>query len=182
MRRLLLRTLLLGAAEGSLLHSLFLSSTQQRSEHSRGLAACAMSEARGGTARNGQGAGDRRGRAKDLERAALLMPSHIPRMFAGVADVPQELNRKFAQIRELDERAYQLEKQVDADTLAQLKLASRERRPLLQWLAVQDDGILCTGRTVGRTWLAGGWRCGCLPTGVARGAGRTRSFGGRVQG
>ena len=40
---------------------------------------------------------------------------------AGVADVPAELQRKFRLMRELDERTHQLETQVDADCLQQLK-------------------------------------------------------------
>eukprot|EP00887_Chlorella_sp_A99_P004807 scaffold4.g4807.t1 len=54
------------------------------------------------------------------------MTSYLRSYIESVADVPQELNRKFAQIRELDERTHLLEKTVDADTIAQLRQASRE--------------------------------------------------------
>lgn len=51
--------------------------------------------------------------------------------------MPQELNRKFAQIRELDERTHLLEKTVDADTIAQLRQASRE------WQGAVSELLVC---------------------------------------
>jgi len=44
-----------------------------------------------------------------------------------VADVPLELRRQFGLMRELDERAYRLQQQVDADMLQQLKAAAERQ-------------------------------------------------------
>jgi hypothetical protein len=43
---------------------------------------------------------------------------------AGVAEVPLELQRQFGLMRELDERSYRLQQQVDADMLQHLKAAA----------------------------------------------------------
>lgn len=48
-----------------------------------------------------------------------------------VSDVPLELQRQFGLMRELDERAYRLEQQVDTDMLQQLKAAAeRQQEPM----------------------------------------------------
>ncbi len=47
---------------------------------------------------------------------------------AGVADVPSELQRQFGLMRELDERAYRLQQQVDTDMVTQLKAAAERQQ------------------------------------------------------
>ena len=48
-----------------------------------------------------------------------------------MADVPFELQRQFSLMRELDERSYRLQQQVDADILQQLKLAGERQQGAL---------------------------------------------------
>lgn len=61
--------------------------------------------------------------------------------------MPLELQRQFGLMRELDERAYRLQQQVDADMLQQLKLAGQQ----------QQQGVL-VGRGV-HGWCS--WCSGC---------------------
>ena len=42
--------------------------------------------------------------------------------------MPLELQRQFGLMRELDERSYRLQQQVDADMLQQLKLAGQQQQ------------------------------------------------------
>ena len=57
-----------------------------------------------------------------------------------MADVPLELQRQFGLMRELDERAYRLQQQVDADMLQQLKLAGQQQQQGAAW-----EGSMCGG-------------------------------------
>jgi len=85
--------------------------------------------------------------ADPARRAAeLALPApfralpHLSPSTAGVADVPLELQRQFGLMRELDERAYRLQQQVDADMLQQLKLAGQQQQQGAAW-----EGSMCGG-------------------------------------